>query len=75
MMQNAVNESFWDAQNVEIDGRSIFEKEIELFGKIVPGEKNSIFDALGGRPGVPRGAMSHHPSTQAMGSYGPYCPI
>ena len=41
-----MNESFWDAQNVEIEGRSIFEK-IELFGKIVPGEKNSIFDALG----------------------------
>ena len=39
MMQNAVNESFWDGLGVEIEGRSIFEKKIKLFGKIAPGEK------------------------------------
>ena len=45
MMQNGLGESFWDVQNVEIEGRSIFEKN--QIGKIAPGEKNVIFDALG----------------------------
>ena len=46
MMQNGLGESFWDTQNVEIEGRSIFEK-IKLSGKIVPREKDHMFDALG----------------------------
>ena len=36
MMQNAVNESFWDAQNVEIEGRSIFEKKSNFLEKSSP---------------------------------------
>ena len=53
MMQNAVNENFWDAQNVEIEGRSIFEKKSNFLEKSSPAKKNTIFDALGGSLGAP----------------------
>ena len=45
-----MNESFWDAQNVEIETGAIFEKNPGL--ENVPSLKNAGLDVLGGLQGA-----------------------